>query len=115
VENAIVHGIVQQGGHILIKAYVKSGLLKISISDNGKGITELELTKLKRLIENQQNISSEKHNGIALSNVHERLQLLYGKQFGIFIDGREKSGFSVTLTIPIQRMGEELRERNISS
>jgi two-component system, sensor histidine kinase YesM len=114
VENAIVHGIVQQGGHILIKAYVKSGLLKISISDNGKGITELELTKLKRLIENQQNISYEKHNGIALSNVHERLQLLYGKQFGISIDCREKSGFSVTLTIPIQRMGEELRERNIS-
>lgn len=114
VENAIVHGIVQQGGHIFIKAYVERGLLKISISDNGKGITELELTKLKRLIENQQHISSEKHNGIALSNVHERLQLLYGKQFGISIDGREKSGFSVTLTIPIQRMGEELRERNIS-
>lgn len=114
VENAIVHGIVQLGGHILIKAYVESGLLKISISDNGKGITELELTKLKRLIENQQHISSEKHNGIALSNVHERLQLLYGKQFGISINGREKSGFSVTLTIPIHRMGEELHERNIS-
>jgi two-component system, sensor histidine kinase YesM len=114
VENAIVHGIVQQGGHIFIKAYCESGLLKISINDNGKGITELELTKLKRLLENQQHISSEKHNGIALSNVHERLQLLYGKQFGITIDGREKSGFSVTLTIPIQRMGEELRERNIS-
>jgi two-component system, sensor histidine kinase YesM len=114
VENAIVHGIVQQGGHIFIKAYVESGLLKISISDNGKGITELELTKLKRLIENQQHISSEKHNGIALSNVHERLQLLYGKPYGVTVDGREQKGFSVTLTLPIQRMGEETRERNIS-
>ncbi|WP_052427550.1 sensor histidine kinase [Neobacillus niacini] len=114
VENAIVHGIFQQGGHIFIKAYVERGLLKISIRDNGKGITELELTKLKRLIENQHTVSSEKHNGIALTNVHERLQLLYGKQFGITIDGREQNGFSVTLTLPIQRMGEETRERNIS-
>ncbi|MEH7009444.1 sensor histidine kinase [Neobacillus niacini] len=114
VENAIVHGLFQQGGHIFIKAYVESGFLKISIRDNGKGITELDLTKLKRLIENQHTVSSEKHNGIALTNVHERLQLLYGKQFGITIDGREQNGFSVTLTLPIQRMGEETRERNIS-
>jgi two-component system, sensor histidine kinase YesM len=113
VENAIVHGIVQQGGHIFIKACEEKGILKITISDNGKGISELELIKLKRLIENQQQISSEKHNGIALSNVHERLQLLYGKPFGITVDGREQKGFSVTLTIPIQRMGEETRERNI--
>lgn len=114
VENAIVHGNFQQGGHISIKAYVERQLLKISISDNGRGITELELTKLKRLLENQHTISSEKHNGIALSNVHERLQLLYGNQFGIIIDGREQNGFSVTLSLPIQRMGEEVRERNIS-
>lgn len=114
VENAIVHGLFQQGGHIFIKAYVERGFLKISIRDNGKGITELELTKLKRLIENQHTVSSEKHNGIALTNVHERLQLLYGKQFGITIDGREQNGFSVTLILPIQRMGEETRERNIS-
>lgn len=114
VENAIVHGLFQQGGHIFIKAYVERGFLKISIRDNGKGITELELTKLKRLIENQHTVSSEKHNGIALTNVHERLQLLYGKQFGITIDGREQNGFSVTLTLPIQRMGEKTLERNIS-
>ncbi|MEC1526176.1 sensor histidine kinase [Neobacillus niacini] len=114
VENAIVHGIVQKGGYIFIKAYVESGLLKISIRDNGKGITEIELIKLKRVIENQQHISSDKHNGIALSNVHERLQLLYGKPFGVSLDGRDQEGFSVTLTLPIQRMGEKTRERNIS-
>jgi two-component system, sensor histidine kinase YesM len=114
VENAIVHGNFQQGGHIFIKAYRERQFLKITISDNGKGITELELTKLKKLIENQHTIASDKHNGIALSNVHERLQLLYGKQFGILIDGSKLHGFSVTLTMPIQRMGEEVRERNIS-
>ncbi|MCL6571450.1 MAG: histidine kinase, partial [Bacillus sp. (in: Bacteria)] len=114
VENAIVHGIFQQGGHIFIKAHTERQLLKIAITDNGKGITTLELTRLKRLIENQDTTSTEKHNGVALSNVHERLQLLYGKQFGIMIDGKEQNGFSVTLTLPIQRMGEKESERNIS-
>ena len=114
VENAIVHGGFQQGGTISINAHRVGPLLNITICDNGKGVTAQQLAKLKNLIKNHNTTSSDKHNGIALSNVHERLQLLYGKQYGIKIDSQEQNGFSVTLTLPIQTKEEAGRERNIS-
>jgi two-component system, sensor histidine kinase YesM len=114
VENAIVHGNLNEGGNIWLKAHVEKQLLKILIRDNGQGITQEQLIKLKKLIENHHATSSEKHNGIALTNIHERLQLLYGKEYGITIDGEEQMGFSVTLILPLQRKGEQKDERNIS-
>ncbi|MBD1382624.1 sensor histidine kinase [Metabacillus arenae] len=114
VENAIVHGIFESGGHIFIKAYVEGEKLHIAIIDNGKGVTSKQLSQIERCIENAPSPSSEKHNGIALSNVHERIQLLYGKQYGIKIVSEEQKGFSVTLTLPIRQKGEEDSEGNIS-
>nr|WP_275695570.1 sensor histidine kinase [Fredinandcohnia sp. SECRCQ15] len=107
VENAIIHGIFKQGGHISIKVYTENQLLKIEITDNGQGVTLEQLTKLKTLIETQQSSSTEKHNGIALSNVHGRIQLLYGNQYGIKIKGQEQKGFSVSLTLPIRYRTDE--------
>ncbi|MEH7383268.1 sensor histidine kinase [Bacillus sp. JJ1533] len=107
VENAIIHGLSSNGGTIFIKVSSEARHITIKVKDNGQGMTKERLTELKRLIENQQYTSSEKHNGIALSNVHERIQLLYGKQYGLQIDGGVQEGFSVILTFPIQRMGEE--------
>ncbi|MET3699652.1 two-component system sensor histidine kinase YesM [Bacillus oleivorans] len=106
VENAIVHGLSIQGGLISIKGKSENGLLTIKVEDNGKGITPERLAELKRFIESQQHTASDKHSGIALSNVHERIRLLYGNQFGIEIEGGEESGFSVKLTLPLERRGE---------
>jgi two-component system, sensor histidine kinase YesM len=114
IENAIVHGGFQQGGSISIYAHRVGLLLNIMICDNGKGVPSQKIAKLKNLIKNHDTTSSDKHNGIALSNVHERLQLLYGKQYGIQIDSQEHNGFSVTLTLPIQTKEEAGRERNIN-
>jgi len=107
VENAIVHGLSSNGGSILIKVSREGNRVKIKVEDNGQGITKKRLAELKRLIEKQKHTSSDKHSGIALSNVHERIQLLYGKHYGIQIEAGEQQGFSVILTFPIQRMGEE--------
>ncbi|MEH7235295.1 sensor histidine kinase [Bacillus sp. JJ1562] len=107
VENAIVHGLSSSAGSIFIRVNREGNHVTIKVEDNGKGIKNERLTELRRLIENQQHTSTEKHSGIALSNVHERLQLLYGKQYGIQIEGGKTKGFSVILTFPIQRMGEE--------
>ncbi|WP_243299231.1 sensor histidine kinase [Bacillus litorisediminis] len=106
VENAIVHGLSNRGGSISIQGNCEQSLLTIKVEDNGRGITHQRLAELKSLIENQQHTSSEKHNGIALSNVHERIQLLYGNQYGIEIGGGVEKGFIVKMTLPIQREGE---------
>ena len=114
VENAIVHGLSSRGGTISIKGSCEDGLLTLEVEDTGKGITQQRLAELKRLIENQQQTSSEKHNGIALSNVHERIRLLYGSQYGIKIVGGESNGFLVELTLPVQRKGRKENERDSS-
>lgn len=115
VENAIVHGKLKEKGHIWVNAHAEKQQLSISIRDNGQGISSEQLTKLKSLIETHTISSSETHNGIALSNVHERLQLLYGKEYGVTIDGEEHKGFSVTLVVPMQRKGEQKNERDFNS
>ncbi|WP_412969052.1 sensor histidine kinase [Fredinandcohnia sp. 179-A 10B2 NHS] len=103
VENAIIHGIKGRGGSIWINVYLEKETVIIKIMDNGQGISEEELKKLRRIIDSYESSSSQEHNGIALSNVHERIQLLYGLQYGLEISGEGQGGFTVTLTIPIRK------------
>jgi len=114
VENAILHGLFGQGGRIVIKASTKNQILEIVIHDNGKGVSIEKLEELKKSLKTGQTLPSKNHNGIAMPNVHERIQLLYGEQYGIEIENQEQNGFSVTLKMPIQRKGIEDIERGIN-
>lgn len=114
VENAIIHGLFGQGGRIVLKASQKNELLEIVIHDNGKGVPIEKLEELQKALETGQSKPKRNHIGIAMPNVHERIQLLYGKQFGMKVVSQEQHGFSVLLTMPIQRKGLEEYERNIS-
>ncbi|MFZ7944790.1 sensor histidine kinase [Neobacillus sp. 19] len=114
VENAILHGLFGQGGRIVMKALSKKQTLEIVIQDNGRGVSAEKLAELKQSLATGQTQPTENHNGIAIPNVHERLQLLYGKQYGIEMESQERAGFSVTLNMPIQRKGNEGVERGIN-
>lgn len=114
VENAMIHGLFGQGGRINIKAVSKNELLEIVIQDNGRGVAAEKLEELKKSLETGQLKPTQNHTGIAMPNVHERIQLLYGKQYGMEIESQAQQGFSVLLKMPIQRRGIEEDERNIS-
>ncbi|WP_413306339.1 sensor histidine kinase [Bacillus sp. 1P10SD] len=114
VENAIIHGLFGQGGRIVIKASIENHLIVIVIKDNGRGVTAEKLEDLKKTLETGQSKPTKNHNGIAMPNVHERIQLLYGKQYGIEVESQEQNGCSVTLKMPIQRRGSEIIERDIN-
>ncbi|MFF2449098.1 sensor histidine kinase [Neobacillus sp. NPDC058068] len=114
VENAIIHGLFGQGGRIVIKAESKNESVEIMIDDNGKGVTAERLEELRKSLETGETNPTQNHIGIAMPNVHERIQLLYGKKYGMKLDGQEHRGFSVILTMPIHRRGTEKIERNIS-
>ncbi|MEH7356125.1 sensor histidine kinase [Neobacillus drentensis] len=114
VENAILHGLFGQGGRIVIKASTKNQILEIVIHDNGKGVSIEKLEELKKSLKTGHTLPTKNHNGIAMPNVHERIQLLYGEQYGIEIENQEQNGFSVTLKMPIQQKGIEDIERGIN-
>jgi two-component system LytT family sensor kinase len=89
IENAIRHGLAPKlaGGEIHLRTKLNEGQLAIEIEDNGMGISPERLSQ----------IYSE---GIGISNVRERLRLLYGDQFHMDIQSREGEGTQIRIEIP---------------
>lgn len=106
VENSIVHGLGSRGGTVTIQATQKEDKVEIIISDNGKGVDTNRLKELKQSLKTHEPLTSAGHNGIALPNVHERIQLLYGNEYGVEIQSEPNKGFSVIITLPHLKKGE---------
>lgn len=106
VENALYHGLnyCSSGNLIKIFARLDGNILYISISDNGCGMSEAVLTKLnKNLLEPAQftELGQRNKQSIGLKNIHSRIELYYGKNYGLLIDSRENHGTTVTIRLPI--------------
>jgi two-component system, sensor histidine kinase YesM len=98
VENSLHHGIEKMvdQGHILIKVWRENGHLLFQVIDNGLGMSKDTLKQIR-----EGNVNSKQGSGVGVRNVHERIQLYYGEQYGIQIDSEVEEGTTVTITIPI--------------
>lgn len=105
IENAIVHGFkdMRKGGIINVSVELTENII-IRIVDNGKGMDKNTLEKLNDSIcrSNRETkvVKDAKQGGIALSNVNERLKMLYGEIYGINIYSIENNGTTVEMEIP---------------
>lgn len=90
VENAIKHGLTRKvgAGHITLRSQRDNDLLILDIEDDGLGISDDRL---------QTAMSS----GIGLSNVHERLRVIYGATGRVVLRGSPGLGACARLEIPI--------------
>jgi len=95
VENAIIHGFesIDHTGVITITAKINDDDLTISISDNGIGIDDAKIEAFK-------NNPADTFNGIGMMNIHNRIQIHYGKNYGLTISSVEKEGTTVTIRLP---------------
>lgn len=95
-ENALYHGIKPKGekGNIKLKAELIGNLIKISIEDNGVGMTEEELDKVigDKIDENKLSFG--------LRGTIERLRIFYGISDVYEIESHKRYGTKVTITIP---------------
>jgi two-component system LytT family sensor kinase len=89
VENSIRHGLTRkvEGGVIRIKSSVVNGKLHLTVEDDGVGIPE---AKLATLLE----------QGIGVSNVNERLKVLYATDYRMWIDSKPGEGTRTEIEIP---------------
>jgi two-component system, LytTR family, sensor kinase len=89
VENSLKHGLAPklEGGKIQLRTTNRDGRLHIEIEDNGVGISE----------EKMPHVYVE---GIGLSNVRERLRVLYGADFHLQIESRTGEGTLIKIDIP---------------
>lgn len=89
VENAIRHGLSRriEGGEIHLRTAQHDGRVVIEIRDTGIGIPAEKIPKIFE-------------GGIGISNVNERLKVLYGKDFVFHIDSTEGEGTFIRIEIP---------------
>lgn len=90
------------GGNIFIRARIVSNSLRITIEDNGIGISKEDLRKLCRPFEQAQNQLTKNHKGSGLGLAISRsLTEMHGG--ALKIRSREKHGTIVSLQIPIKQ------------
>jgi len=102
VENAIYHGIkYKEGmGTIFIEAgYHDKGIL-IRVIDDGQGMSEEQL----RHIYDEREIDTKK-NSVGVLNVHRRIQLYYGSEYGIGFVSNIGVGTIASIYLPDQTGG----------
>jgi len=95
VENSIRHGLASKvdGGTIKVRSRRLGTQLQILVEDDGVGIPE---SRLARMFE---------QGGIGVTNVNERLKVLYGDSYRMWIDSRPGEGTSTGIEIPEQVSG----------
>lgn len=104
-ENAIFHGVERKMGigMLKLKVLATTKRLIITISDNGVGIEEervRELNKKLRGTSLEYMKEDKNRSGIALLNVNNRIKLIFGDEYGIYVYSKIGAGTDVEVTIP---------------
>lgn len=103
VENAIMHGILPNStrrGVLFLTVTQVNDLIHFTIMDNGLGIPPEKLPLL----------TQTQSDGYGLKNVHERLLLTYGKEYGLKINSILNESTMITFSIPTQE--RQMKEQN---
>jgi two-component system LytT family sensor kinase len=103
VENSIRHGLSSKvdGGTVRLRSrIINGGRLQILVEDDGVGIPE---SKLATLFE----------RGIGVSNVNERLKVLFADDYKMWIDSRLGEGTSTGIELPEQVSGRVGRAESL--
>ncbi len=103
VENAVIHGLEgeEKEGHITVSVYrsrkEREERLFIDIEDDGEGMAEEALEKLRADIEVR---DMGRSKSIGLYNINQRIKLHYGEEYGIQVYSKLHQGTTVRLVFP---------------
>jgi two-component system sensor histidine kinase YesM len=110
VENYFKHGYDMQTETGAIAIYgehrIESGMLRLEVRDNGKGMGEAELRALQDKLNQSKAVRVYGEFGIGLPNILSRLKLYYNETANLEVAYDKSLGFRVILWIPIAKKGE---------
>ena len=97
VENAVFHGLEGKMGNGSVGVLIESDedKLKITIADDGLGMDEDTLNKLRELVR-----KPGENNGIGLPNIIQRLRLFYGDNYSFEVESAVNVGTKIYVTVP---------------
>lgn len=99
VENILNHAFNQDHiGLIKIRGTITNGQGQFFVEDVGKGIDKKVLLELN----SPETENYQRRRGHGIRNVHERLGLYYGKNYGLMICSNENNGTTMRISFPIE-------------
>mgnify|MGYP000060918584 FL=1 len=110
VENAIFHGLETKPdkGKVTIRVEMTEKNVIIIVSDDGVGIGREELERMRDSLKNSRKETDqegkspgERGNGIALTNVSQRIKLIFGEDYGLNLYSTKGIGTDVEIILPI--------------
>ena len=109
LENAIYYGVgnmdEDDGGKITVHGEKKDDDIYITVEDNGMGMSEEVVDNI--LSDNEK---VPKHgSGVGLINVHNRIQLMFGSQYGLQVYSEPDEGTRIVIHIPAIPYNEQNR------
>lgn len=104
LENAIVHAFddASKGYLIRIRSEKDGETLRITVADNGRGMTPEELARLRASLEQTETADKS----IGLVNVHRRIRLFYGAEYGISVKSAPGVGSQIQIVLPLRDHSE---------
>lgn len=87
-------------GHIQVMLKPWGSDMVFIIKDNGIGMSQ---GKLDEIISSFQQGIVEPGENFALINIHKRIQLYYGEEYGLQIESMENQGTEVRVVLPQRR------------
>ena len=111
VENAVIHCCEEAcvPVHVQIALRAEAGALIATVKDDGAGMDEAALKRIRQRVEcSDEAFSAEGPGtgGTGLRNVNRRIQIRYGERYGLSIQSSPGRGTKVTLRLPAQEEGK---------
>ena len=110
VENAIYHGVKAKrgGGTITITGVPEGENLVFTVQDDGAGMPQEKVEELNRRMSERSVLDEKKSFG--LFYIRERIQLCYGKGYGVHVESALGEGTRVTITLPLYQKPKKFDE-----
>lgn len=107
LENAISYGVggMDDTGEIRIVARKQEERIILSVADNGFGMSEEEA----ELVLTDSSRIHKRGSGVGLINVNKRIQMVFGKEYGLAVESELDEGTTVSICIPAVPYTDENR------
>jgi two-component system sensor histidine kinase YesM len=105
IENYFVHGIRlnNEYNRFTIHGFLAGEDICFKFEDNGRGMNGARLMEVRNRLDS---ITKSDESSYGLSNVNERIKLVYGESYGIVVKSKEDSNTEVTVRIRALTCGQ---------
>lgn len=105
LENFIVHGLdrTRENNRILLRGFREGPAVLLEVRDNGQGIHPSVLSHIHQELTEK---TDSDNNRIGLANIHERIRLLFGSEFGLSVESDEGEGTTIRVRFPAKGVEE---------